>query len=87
MNTAGRPLNKRISERLAACETVGLHYWADHPAAGHVWAVDDQQRAHVVRIHRDGAEHVCRSAYIVAIEQCDGANVYTSNLLEDRDIR
>ncbi len=54
-------VNKRTRERVAACETVGLHYWADHPVAGHVWAVDDHQAAHVVRIESKtgAARHVC----------------------------
>jgi len=72
MMRAGRPLNKRIRERLAACEAVGLCYWADHPAARHFWAVDDCRRAHVVRVHQDGtAQHVCSSAIPIAVD-CDG---------------
>jgi len=81
VKAAGRPLNKRTTERLAACETVGLHYWADHPAAGHVWAVDDHQHAHVVRVSPDGAQHVCR--------ECAAANqplASSSNPLQQKDV-
>lgn len=69
-----RQLKKSTCERLAACEAVGLFYWADHPAAGHVWAVDDHQQAHVVRIRRDGgtSQHVCRAQLLVDEEQCTG---------------
>ena len=64
-----RRLPKRTRECLAACAAVGLHYWGDHPRARHVWAVDDSQRAHVVRINRDGtAQHVCSPELL--IEQC-----------------
>src|SRR5262249_49529115 len=71
-----RPLPKRTLERLAACEAVGLHWWADHPTAHHVWAVDDHQQVHAVRINRDGtAQHVCGSTTsLVATEQCAGNN-------------
>ena len=74
MTTKGRSLNKRTNERLAACEAVGLHYWGDHPVAGHVWAVDDHQRAHVVRIHFaiGTAQHVCPTASSDDAEQCAG---------------
>jgi hypothetical protein len=63
-----RPLPKRTREALTACEAVSLHYWADHPRAHHVWAVDDHQRAHVVRINRDDgtAQHACRAELLVA---------------------
>jgi hypothetical protein len=71
----GRPLNKRTRERLAACHAVGLHFWADHPLPNHVWAVDDHQRAHVVRINRDvsTALHACRVALPDGHEQCPAA--------------
>ena len=61
MNAAGRPLPRQARERLAACESVGLHYWADAPVKGCVWAVDESQRAHTVRIDRDTgtARHIC----------------------------
>jgi hypothetical protein len=68
-------LPKRTRECLAACQAVGLHYWSDHPLAHHVWAVDDHQQAHVVRVRRDGtAQHVCGSADPVAVEWCAGAD-------------
>jgi hypothetical protein len=69
-----RPLPKRTLERLAACEAVGLHYWSDHPWAHCVWAVDDHQQAHVVRINPDGTSaHVCGSTRsLVPAEQCAG---------------
>lgn len=70
-----RPLPERTRERLAACEAVSLHYWSDHPQANHVWAVDDHQHAHVVRIDRKTgtAQHVCRAASSDEAEQCVGA--------------
>jgi hypothetical protein len=70
----GRPLPKRAHEALAACEAAGLMYWADHPRAQHVWAVDDFRRAHVVKIDRNAgtAQHVCGSTVPVAVEQCTG---------------
>jgi hypothetical protein len=76
MTAKTRPLNKQIRERLAACEAVGLHYWGDHPAKCHFWAVDDYQRAHVVRIDRTTgtARHACRPAPLNEDdEQCTGA--------------
>lgn len=36
--------------RMAACEALGLHYWSGHPLSGCVWAVDDSQTPHVVKI-------------------------------------
>lgn len=45
-------LNKAIREKIAVCERFGLHYWADHPEAGRMWAVDDSQQAHVIRWYR-----------------------------------
>jgi hypothetical protein len=67
-------LPKSTRERLAACEAVGLHYWADHPAGRHVRAIDGHQQAHVVRIHReDGTgQHVCRSTIPTAVEERAG---------------
>jgi hypothetical protein len=76
MTAAGRPLNKQIRERLAACEAVGLHYWSDHPASSHFWAVDDHQQAHSVRINRKTgtAQHVCcREASSDEAGQCASA--------------
>jgi hypothetical protein len=64
-----RALPKGTRERLAACEAVGLHWWADHPVAGHVWAVDDHQQAHVVRI-RGTVQHVCRPDLLVEEGRC-----------------
>jgi hypothetical protein len=67
-----RPLPKGTRERLAACEAIGLTYWSDHPARNCVWAIDDQQRAHVVRIDPGTAQHVCGRTSPVAVEQCAG---------------
>jgi hypothetical protein len=91
MTAAGRPLNKQTRERLAACEAVSLHYWADHPQANHFWAVDDAQHVHVVRISRKTgtARHVCGAVSSDDAEQCAGAAeamTYTIELEEaDRD--
>jgi hypothetical protein len=46
------PFNKTTQSKIAACEALGLSYWADHPATGCVWAVDTDQQAHVVRWYR-----------------------------------
>jgi hypothetical protein len=43
--------SKETRTRMAACHALGLHYWAGHPLPGRVWAVDDYQQAHVVRIY------------------------------------
>jgi hypothetical protein len=58
MSDSGRPLPKGTRERLAACAAVGLHYWADHPAAYCIWAVDKRRRAHAVQIPARAAYHV-----------------------------
>lgn len=47
-----RPIVKATREAMAACAAVGLTYWSDHPTAGMVWAVDDDQHAHPVHIDR-----------------------------------
>ena len=55
-----RQLPKRTREAIAACESVGLMFWSGHPGRNCLWAVDDRQQAHTVRIHKDGsAQHVC----------------------------
>ncbi|QDK03170.1 hypothetical protein SEA_SYDNAT_78 [Mycobacterium phage SydNat] len=46
------PFSKTTQAKIAACEALGLSYWADHPATGCMWAVDDQQQAFVVRWYR-----------------------------------
>jgi hypothetical protein len=50
----------RTREKLSACRALGLDYWADHPSAGCVWAVDGRQ-FHVVKIRPKDflAQHVC----------------------------
>ena len=59
-----RQLPTRTREALAACEAVGLMFWANHPWPRHVWAVDDHRCAHVVRIGRGDqpAQHVCQAS-------------------------
>jgi hypothetical protein len=47
-----QPFRKETREKIAACEAVGLAYWSDHPTAGCMWAVDDNQQPHVVRWYR-----------------------------------
>jgi hypothetical protein len=66
-----RPLPKRTRERLAACAAIGLSYWSDHPARNCVWAIGDHQDAHVVRIERGTAQHVCGRTTPVAV-RCTG---------------
>jgi hypothetical protein len=46
------PHPKATREKIAVCERFGLHYWADHPQPGRMWAVDDHQQAHVIRWYR-----------------------------------
>lgn len=52
------PHTRTTQQKITACEALGLSYWADHPAAGCVWAVDDNQQAHAVRWYRKTNE-VC----------------------------
>lgn len=54
-------MNNDTATRIAACATLGLSYWADHPVPGHVWAVDDNQVPHVVRVNQSQrtATHAC----------------------------
>jgi hypothetical protein len=54
-------LNKRTREWMVACASVGASFWADHPAPGCLWAVDDEQQFHVIRVRKRAgtAQHVC----------------------------
>ncbi|QBP29700.1 hypothetical protein SEA_TYPHA_45 [Mycobacterium phage Typha] len=69
-------LPAKTAAKMVAAHAVGLSYWADHPAAGHIWAVSDDQRAHVVRVNaKEGtAQHVCnRYAHNVnQVSPCEG---------------
>lgn len=68
-----RPLPKRTREAPAACEAVGLTFWSDHPRPRCMWAVDEHQRAHVVRVNNGGrAQHVCGRVVPVHDELCAG---------------
>ena len=49
---SAEPFSKSTRAKMAACATLGLSYWADHPANGCMWAVDNRQQAHVVRWYR-----------------------------------
>jgi hypothetical protein len=40
----------RTQEAVAACRAMKLHYWSGAPHQGCVWAIDDGQRPHLVRI-------------------------------------
>lgn len=51
-----QPFSKTTLGKMAACEALSLSYWADHPAPNCVWAVDDNQQAHVVRVYRKTGE-------------------------------
>jgi hypothetical protein len=42
----------RTQEAIAACRAMKLHYWSDAAYQGCVWAVDDGQCPHLVRIDR-----------------------------------
>jgi hypothetical protein len=56
---------KTTTERIAACDSVGLHYWSDSPIAHTVWASGDDRRFHLVRLDRvtRTAHHVCGHGY------------------------
>lgn len=47
-----QPFNQTTLGKMAACNALGLSYWSDHPVTGCMWAVDDNQRPHVVRWYR-----------------------------------
>jgi hypothetical protein len=57
--------SKTTTERIAACASVGLHFWSDSPARTIVWATGDDQRFHLVRLDRTTrtATHVCGEKY------------------------
>jgi hypothetical protein len=57
--------SKTTTERIAACASVGLHYWSDSPAPHTVWASGDDQRFHLVRLDRvtRTAHHACGQRY------------------------
>ncbi|MFA5712506.1 hypothetical protein [Mycolicibacterium sp.] len=49
---AGSAVPARTRENVAACAAVGLCYWAEAPVPNGVWAVDEHQRAHLVKVDR-----------------------------------
>lgn len=55
----------RMLENVAACESLGLSYWADGWDTNMLWAVDNEQTAHVVTIDRKKgtALHACTHTY------------------------
>ncbi len=59
--TKRRAIPSGTRENIAACAALGLSYWSGHPAAGHVWAVDNHQQAHAVKIDRKASKamHAC----------------------------
>lgn len=56
---------KTTAERIAACASVGLHFWSDSPITNTVWASGDDRRFHLVRLDRvtRTAHHVCGLRY------------------------
>ena len=56
VNDTAKPLPAQTRVRLAACAAVGLSYWSGHPQAGCLWAVDDHQQAHVVKVDYKGGQ-------------------------------
>lgn len=60
---------KVTATKMAACAAVGLHYWADHPLPGRVWAVDDNQQAHVVRVYASKDTAVLQKVVIRQVRQ------------------
>jgi hypothetical protein len=55
LHNAPRPIPARTCENIAACAAVGLSYWSEAPNA-RLWAVDDHQHAHEIRIDRKAAK-------------------------------
>ncbi|MUL44491.1 hypothetical protein FZI85_17360 [Mycobacterium sp. CBMA293] len=49
------PIPNRTLENQAACRAVGLSFWSDAPKPSSVWAVDDNQKAHLVKLNRNQA--------------------------------
>ena len=50
-----RPLTvapARTRENVAACAAVGLNFWSEAPVRNGIWAVDNAQCAHLVKIDR-----------------------------------
>jgi hypothetical protein len=70
-------MTKTTRENIAACAAHGFYFWSDHPSPATVWATDDNQRWHTVRIRRkDGkAEH-----------NCDGYDHFTSHCRGSRSV-
>jgi hypothetical protein len=73
-------LTKTAAERIAACASVGLHYWADSPLTNTVWASGDDRRYHLVQIDRTlgRAHHVCGRRYELPgmyVSTCPGSTV------------
>lgn len=56
VSSGPRPIPARTRENIAACAALGLSYWSEAPGAGRLWAVDDTQQAHEVRIDRKRSE-------------------------------
>jgi hypothetical protein len=54
-------MTKTTRENIAACAAHGFYFWSDHPKPAHLWATDDNQKFHEIRVHRKTgkAEHVC----------------------------
>lgn len=65
----------RTRENVAACAAVGLSFWSEAPTPNGMWAVDNAQRAHLVKVDRrahrayvacmdehplDAAAHTCQ---------------------------
>lgn len=51
----------KTRDKIKACSTIGLTYWADHPGKACVWATDFHRRWHVVKIDYKNreVEHYC----------------------------
>lgn len=70
-----RGLPTTVKFSIAACDAVGLTYWADHPGHArrgrYVWALDADSTAHIVHVcggisgastDHGTAQHVCQRA-------------------------
>lgn len=73
----------RTATWIAACAAVDLTFWSDSPIPRTVWATDDDQRFHLVRVNdatdRPTAQHCCGDAKYRAgmepIDYCDGSTI------------
>lgn len=61
---AGATVPARTRENIAACAAVGLSFWSAAPTPNGLWAVDDHQRAHLVKVDRS-----TNRAYVACMDE------------------